>query len=104
MNQTYKKWSHYGELDLSSDDEININEDSNLQNDDAPIFEMFHDIYYGVLNNSHAFDDTTELGHEEPKTKVKRFYKLLKMQKIKRLYPNCEKNIQTVFYSACFSK
>lgn len=31
MNQTYKKWIHHGELDLSSDDETNLSEDSSLE-------------------------------------------------------------------------
>ncbi|XP_015159585.1 uncharacterized protein [Solanum tuberosum] len=90
MNQTYKKWIHHGELDLSLDDETNINEDSNLENDDAPIFEILHDIYHGVSNNSHDFVETTELGHEEPNIEAKNFYRLMKDVEI-RLYPNCEK-------------
>ena len=90
MNQTYKKWIHHGELDLSSDDETTISEDSNLEKDDAEVFEMLHDIYHGVPNNSYDLDETTESPHEEPNTEAKRFYKLMKDAE-NRLYPGCEK-------------
>ena len=78
MNQTCKKWIHLGELDLSSDDETNVSEDSSLANDDVPIYEMLHDIYHGVPSNSDEFNDTTESPNKEPNTEAKRFYKLMK--------------------------
>lgn len=90
MNQTYKNWIHHGELDLSSDDETNLTEDSSLANDDALIYEMLHDIYHGIPSNNDEFNDTTESPNEEPNTKAKRFYKLMKDVE-NRLYPSCEK-------------
>lgn len=101
MNQTYKKWIHHGELDLSSDDETNLSEDSSLANDDVPIYEMLHDIYHGVPSNSDEFNDTTESPNEEPNTEAKRFYKLMKDAE-NRLYPSCEKYSKLSFIVRLF--
>nr|XP_004252707.1 uncharacterized protein LOC101244468 [Solanum lycopersicum] len=101
MNQTCKKWIHHGELDLSSDDETNVSEDSSLANDDVPIYKMLHDIYHGVPRNSDEFNDTTESPNKEPNTEAKRFYKLMKDAE-NRLYPSWEKYSKLSFIVRLF--
>lgn len=101
IDPTYNRWIFHGESDSSSDDEINSNANSYLENDDDATYEMLHDMYQGVSTNNHDFDDTNESRQEEPNTEAKIFYRLLKDAE-QKLYPDCEKYSKLSFVVRLF--